>query len=270
MIISPTISDSDFKRFSKLVYDKTGINLHDGKKQLLQSRVSKVLRKRRIASYREYYDIIIADKTETELIDFINLISTNVTYFFREEKHFAYLRDVWANEPRERGNVEVWSAASSTGEEPYSIAIELAEILGGPKFNILGTDISTRVLDIAKKGIYTLDKLEKVPPHLVKKYFQKGTGSAQGYARVKKELRDRITYRKLNLIEEFPMRTMYDLIVCRNVMIYFDIPVKNGIIRRLQNRIKPGGTLFIGHSESLNGLKHELEYVAPAIYRKPM
>ncbi|MCD4829053.1 MAG: protein-glutamate O-methyltransferase [Candidatus Cloacimonetes bacterium] len=264
-----TLSDREFKKFATLVYDRTGINLNLGKKSLLQGRVNKVLRKRGINSYKEYYSLITADKSETELIGFINLISTNVTHFFREEKHFEYLRDPWATEMAGEGDtVEVWSAASSSGEEPYSLAIELAEILKGRPYTILGSDISTRVLNTAERGVYTMEKLKMIPKHRLHKYFQKGAGKSEGYARVKKELRDRVSFRVVNLIKDFPFQKKFDLIVCRNVMIYFDTPVKNGIISRLQRHLKPGGTLFIGHSETLNGLEHSLQYIAPAIYRK--
>lgn len=266
---NPKLSDGDFKRFSELVYEKTGINLHEGKKQLLQSRVNKIMRQRGLTSYREYYDLIVRDKTDGELIEFINVISTNVTYFFREEKHFEFLRGQWRDQLAPgRDAVEVWSAACSTGEEVYSLCIELSEVLGSRPYHILGSDISTKVLKIAEKGIYSLEKLTGVNEAMLKRYFQRGTGTAEGYVRVKKDLRDRTSFRIINLVEEIPLRTQYDLIVCRNVMIYFDSHVKNRIVNKLENCIKPGGYLFIGHSESLNGLSHDLQYVAPAIYRK--
>lgn len=267
-----SLSDHDFKNFSDLVYQKTGINLHYGKKQLLQSRANKVLRTRNILSYKDYYNIIINDKTDQELSDFINLISTNVTHFFREEKHFNYLKEVWLKEylATKQNSVKVWSAACSSGEEPYSIAIALSEMLDRKAHNIsiLASDISTKVLGLAKRGIYSEDRVTDISQYLMKKYFKQGSGPAKGYLRIKQELIDLVSFEKVNLIEPFDRIPSFDIIFCRNVMIYFDSPTKELIVNKLYNHLKPGGYLFTGHSESLNGLHTPFIYVQPAIYRK--
>ncbi len=266
------ISDLDFKKFSDLVYQKTGINLHYGKKQLLQSRVNKILRKRNINSYKEYFQMITEDQSNQELVDFINLISTNVTHFFREEKHFEFMKKVWKNEllVSKKNTIDIWSSACSSGEEPYSIVIHLKELLDSSQFkiNILASDISTKVLGMAKKGIYSQARVENISSELLRRYFQKGIRNGEGFVRIKKELRSLIEFKSINLIEPFQGIKDFDIIFCRNVMIYFDLEIKQKIITNLTNHIKPGGYLFIGHSESLNGLKTSLKYIQPAIYQK--
>ncbi len=267
------LTDQDFKKFSDLVYEKTGINLHYGKKQLLQSRANKILRKRNINSYKDYFQIIINDKSNQELVEFINLISTNVTHFFREEKHFHFMKTVWAPEVlrSKKSAVDIWSAACSSGEEPYSVGITLSELFGtNVRWNIFASDISTKVLGMAQKGIYTKDKIDNIPAPLVKKYFQEGKGQAAAYVKVKNEIRNQISFSKVNLIEPFANIKSFDIIFCRNVMIYFDLPTKQMIINKLYHHIKPGGYLFIGHSESLNGLNTQFKYIQPATYKKEM
>ena len=264
------VSDKLFKKFSELMYDKTGINLHYGKKQLLQSRLSKVLRDRDIDSFEDYYEIVINDKSNQELVNLIDIISTNVTYFFREEKHFEFMKNIWKDQIGLTGDpLNIWSSACSTGEEPYSIAIQLYELFGkARKFNILASDISTRVLKTAQKGVYSIDKIDSLSLAMKKKYFLKGKNKSEGFVKVKKELSDVIEYKRINLIENNAFQKKFDIIFCRNVMIYFDSQTKNGIVNKFETHLKPGGYLFIGHSESLNGLNHNLKYIAPAIYRK--
>ena len=266
------ISDSEFKRFSDLVYQKTGINLHYGKKQLLQSRVNKVLRKRGILSYKDYFTLIVNDNPENELHEVINLISTNVTHFFREERDFEFLRDGWAKEILAKGTktVDIWSAACSSGEEPYSIAITLKELFGDTQIvsSILASDISTKVLNLAQKAIYPKERIDNINKELIKKYFQEGTKSAQGYIKVKDDIKRMINYKRINLIEAFDNINSFDIIFCRNVMIYFDLPTKEMIVNKLYEHVKPGGYIFVGHSESLNGLNSKFKYVMPATYKK--
>ena len=265
------ISDKEFKLFTALVYDKTGISLQDGKKQLIQSRLNKVLRKREIPSYKDYYEIVKNDTSGEELIEFINLISTNVTHFFREEKHFEFLKTTWFNgfDFKHSTSVKVWCAASSSGEEPYSLSITLKELLGEKyPFEIYASDISTKVLNMAKKGIYPITSVENMDKTLIKKYFQEGQGKAQGYVKVKNNIQKHVSFHRVNLIEPFKLPHSFDLIFCRNVMIYFDAPTKESIVNRFDNFLNKNGYLMIGHSESLNGLKHPFQYVQPATYRK--
>jgi len=266
------LTDKDFKLFADLVYSKTGINLYDGdKKQLVQSRVSKDLRKREIPTYKDYYDIIIKDTSNQELEGFINLISTNVTNFFREEKHFDFLKTIWHlnfdykhSEP-----VRIWCAASSSGEEPYSISITMYDLVADKyPYEILATDISTKVLKIAMRGVYEYKAVEKIPIEKIKKYFKEGSGNAAGFVKVKQNIQKPIKFERLNLIEPFSHKNYFDIIFCRNVMIYFDAPTKEKIVNRFYDYMHKGAYLLIGHSESLNGLKHPFQYVQPATYRK--
>lgn len=266
-----TITDSDFNLFSKLVYDKTGINLHFGKKQLLQSRVNKILRKRNIGSYKQYYDIIKNDNSGEELIEFINLISTNVTHFFREEKHFDFLKNEWAGslDLSSKKGIKIWSAACSSGEEPYSIAITMKEIFKDlVPFEVFASDISTKVLKIAQKGVYPYSFIEKLDKNIIKNYFLEGKNSASGYVRVKDNVKKHVKFQKLNLIEPFRLPSTFDIIFCRNVMIYFDLNVKELIINKFFDVMNDNSYLMIGHSESLNGVKHPFKYVMPATYKK--
>lgn len=265
------ISDKDFKRFATLVYDKTGISLQDGKKQLIQSRLNKVLRKREIPSYSAYYDIVKNDASGEELIEFINLISTNVTHFFREEKHFEFLRTVWFPnfDFKHSNSVKVWCAASSSGEEPYSLSITLKELLGDKyPYEIYASDISTKVLNMAKRGVYPINAVENMERSLLKRYFMEGSGNAKGYVKVKSNIQKHVSFHRVNLIEPFKLPHSFDLIFCRNVMIYFDLPTKESIVNKFDNFMHKGAYLMIGHSESLNGIKHPFSYVQPATYRK--
>lgn len=265
-----TISDRDFDLYAKLVYDKTGINLMN-KKQLLQSRINKILRIRNLDSYRAYYEIIKNDNSGQELEDFINLISTNVTHFFREEKHFSFLQNQWKDsfDFRYNNHVRIWCAASSTGEEPYSLAITMTEIIGDKfDFEIFCSDIDTKCLARVAKGIYAFDAVAQIDKDLLNKYFQVGKGKAVGYVKVKDSLKKHLKIERVNLIEPFRLSHKFDIIFCRNVMIYFDIPTKQNIIDKFYEVMNPGAFLMIGHSESLNGINHPMKYIQPAVYKK--
>ena len=265
------ISDKDFDAFAKMVYDKVGIHLTRDKKQLLQSRVNKVLRKRSIGSYREYYDIINSDTSGDELVEFINLISTNVTNFFREEKHFEFLRTTWQRsfDFKFSDSVKIWSAACSSGEEPYSIAITMKEMLGDKyPFEIYATDISSKVLSIAQRGVYPLQAVDKIDKNLLKKYFQEGKNNSAGFVKVKSNIQRHVKFGRLNLIEPFTLPYHFDIIFCRNVMIYFDLQTKESIVNKFYDFMQKPSYLMIGHSESLNGTKHPFQYVQPATYKK--
>jgi len=267
-----TISDHDFKLFADLVYNKTGINLYDGnKKQLLQSRVNKVLRKREIPTYRDYYDIIAKDTSGDELTDFISLISTNVTHFFREAKHFDFMKQVWfPNFPLKHSeSIKIWCAASSSGQEPYCLSMTMYDLVADKyKYDILATDISEKVLKQARKAVYANKDIEGLDHTILQKYFQKGSGKAEGYVKIKPHITRSVHFDILNLIEDFTHPYNYDLVFCRNVMIYFDLPTKEKIVNRIYQYMNKGAYFMIGHSESLNGLKHSFQYVQPATYRK--
>jgi len=244
-----------FESFRQLVYRECGIDLHEGKRQLLQARLSKRLRKTGIARVEDYLRVVASDAAER--IRFIDAISTNHTYFFREDHHFALL---------DAGHRRIWCAACSSGEEPYSVAIHCLE--KGLRPAILATDISTAVLRIGEAGVYPLEKARRIPAATLRKYFQKGRGRWEGYLRLKDDVRRMVTFRRFNLLTDAPPPGEFDLIFCRNVMIYFDGPVKEAVVDRLSRSLKPQGHFIIGGAESLSNLRHNLHYLQPSVYRK--
>jgi chemotaxis protein methyltransferase CheR len=272
------LPDRLFLQFSQLVYEQCGINLHEGKKALLQARLNKRLRLTGIPSYEDYFKFITSPANPGEFINFLDSVSTNLTYFFRESQHFDFLEQVALPEiiktkQKDRSSrLRVWSAGCSTGEEPYSLAMSiLAHLPDTAKwdFRILATDISTRTLDVASRGIYTDEKVQKVPPGLRHMHFTKlNNGNGKADYEVAPHVKRIITFRRVNLKEAYPFKGPFDLIFCRNVMIYFDKQTQETLVNKMANFLGPGGYLFVGHSESLTGLNHKLAYVRPAVYRK--
>ncbi len=273
-----TLSEDLFTKFSTLVYNECGINLHDGKKALLQARLNKRLRARSMSSYKTYYDHLVSSDGKGELLHFLDSISTNLTYFFRESQHFDFLTENVLPEIFQNGSslnsqrVRFWSAGCSTGEEPFGLAISALEHvrdLHKRDFRILATDISTRVLNTACQGVYAESKMERVPPSCRARYFQKVQGAdGEGAWQVGPLLRKIVSFRRLNLKEPYPFQGPFQCIFCRNVMIYFDKKTQESLIQRMCQYLSPGGYFFVGHSESLTGLIHPLAYVRPAVYRK--
>ena len=272
------LKESDYNKFSRYVYDTCGINLHEGKKQLVKARLGKILRQRDFRSFRQYHQHVVNDKSGNELILLLDSISTNLTYFFREPAHFEFLRkralpEIMKNRKRpSRDNcLRLWSAGCSSGEEAYSISMTISEALGNREkwqYKIQATDLSTKVLATATSGIYEKMKIEKIPYDLRKKYFQKGDNKWKGYFRVKRQVKEKISFRRLNFSEDFCFREPFDVIFCRNVMIYFDNPTKEVLVGKFFRNLVSGGYFFIGHSESLTGLKHQFKYIQPSIYQK--
>jgi len=222
------LKNSDFEKISRLVYEQCGIYLHEGKKELVKARLSKRLRAGGYKSFTEYYNHVTTQEGTDELISMIDSISTNLTFFFREEAHFARLthiiHTVLEKLGRGGGSFRIWSAGCSTGEEPYSLAMTFLEAVRNHplRVEILATDISTKVLNTAQAGIYPDEKTKGVPPPVLRKYFQKGTGKSAGLVRVKNELKQTVTFRRFNLMDQFRFHNEFDIIFCRNVMIYFD------------------------------------------------
>ena len=249
------ITDKQFKKFSQLVYDQCGINLQDGKQQLLNARLSKRLRKTGINSIDDYLKVLEVD--DQELILFLDAISTNHTFFFRESHHFKCLQ---------KEHLNIWSAASSSGEEPYSVAIDCLE--KGFRPTILATDISTHVLRLGQMGVYPNERTNDVAPHLLKKYFQKGAGKWDGHIKVKDKLKRMVTFNRFNLISDPLPSREFDVIFCRNVLIYFDNIIKTDVVNKLYNALKWNGYFIIGGAESLNNLNHKYTYIEPSIYMK--
>jgi len=273
--VADTLADADYDFLRRLVYEHSRINLGHDKRVLVSGRVAKRLRALKISCYGEYCRWIKTAAGAEELGNLVDVISTNHTHFFREEKHFDWLRSVllpqWRLCSNERETFRAWSAASSSGEEPYTLAIVLAEFFGlDGNWMIDATDISTRILDRAEQAIYDAEKLAPVRPELLRRYFQRGVGQFAGQFRVKEALRQRVHFQHLNLFQpDYPFAQRFDLILCRNVMIYFDRPTQETLIGKLREHLEPGGHLLVGHSESLSGIRHSLQQLQPAIYLKP-
>jgi len=275
------LSDQDFREFQTLVYKLAGIHLSDAKRQLVKSRLQKRLRHYGLSGYRQYYDMIVANRDPEELTAFINCITTNKTDFFREPHHFQYIADTFIPEMVElartgkiRKRLRVWHAGCSTGEEPYTMAITLLEALKGATdwdIKLLASDIDTNVLEHASNGIYGLDRVSTIPLHLLHKYFLRGRGGSDGVVKVRDSVRDLIEFKKINLNDIWPMRsdTRFDVIFCRNVIIYFNRETQQKLFARYYDHLQPGGALFIGHSESLLNVSDAFISLGNTIYRMP-
>lgn len=267
-----SISREEFQRFRTLIYDESGISLSDQKQTLLASRLSKRLRDLGLETFSAYYDHVTGDPSRDEFTRMLDLISTNKTDFFREPKHFEFLRDRILPDLAETKRVRIWSSACSTGEEPYTIAMTLYEGVPDPArwdFKILASDLSTRVLAKAAAGVYDEERFRDVPAAVLQRHFLRGRGERAGVYKVKPHLAEMIRFRRLNLMDEqFPIKAPLDLVFCRNVMIYFDRPTQERLVNKFHRYLKPGGYLFIGHSESLQWVEHPFTSVAPTIYRK--
>ena len=262
------LSDQEFSQFRQLIHDIAGISLSPLKKPLVCGRLAKRLTHHRSGSYGEYFKLLVSGDHPEELQMAVDLLTTNETYFFREPKHFDFLRDRILPSWNRMRTFRVWSAASSSGQEAYSIAMLLAEHLPDAPWEVLASDISSRVLDRAAAAIYPLEHASHIPPALLSRHCLKGVGSQEGNLRISPELRARVRFMQINLNHALPNVGDFDLIWLRNVMIYFDAPTKTQVVGRLLPRLKPDGHLFVGHSESLNGVVGGLRALAPSIYRK--
>jgi len=270
------LTEGEFQKISKLVYDQCGIHLSDGKKELVKARLGKKIRNGPFKSFHDYYQHVLKDSSGEELIQLLDSIATNYTFFFREQKHFDCLRSEILPEligkKKDRGRrLRFWSAACSSGEEPYSIAMTVLDDLEHSfvwDVSVLGTDISTKALKTAESGIFAKERVQSIAPSLVKKFFLKGENEWKDYVRVKDEVRKLIRLRRLNLMESFRFSEPFDCIFCRNVMIYFDKKTQADLVNRLYGCLEIGGFLLIGHSESLTGIEHPFHYVKPSIYKK--
>jgi chemotaxis protein methyltransferase CheR len=267
-----SITAEEFQRFRTLIYDESGISLGEQKKSLLASRLSKRLLDLDLATFAEYYRKVTVDPTREEFTRMLDLISTNKTDFFREPKHFDFLRDRILPELDGAKRIRIWSSACSTGEEPYTIAMTLYEGVQNPErwdFKILASDLSTRVLAKAASGTYDEDRIRDVPSGILQRHFLRGRDNQAGLYKVKPHLASAITFRRINLMDDhFPIKHPLDLIFCRNVMIYFDRPTQETLVNKFHHYLKPGGYLFIGHSESLQWVTHPFKSLAPTIYQK--
>lgn len=240
----------DFDRVRSLIYKRAGIALAESKQEMVYSRLARRLRATGIASFVRYLDDLENDADPGEWTAFTNALTTNLTSFFREAHHFPLLAE---HVRKLKEPIEIWCSASSTGEEPYSIAMTLCEVFGtlAPAARIVATDIDTNVLGKAESGVYTADRLDKLSAERAKRFFQRGKGAQDGMVRVRPELRQMITFKQLNLLsDKWPVSGPFDAIFCRNVMIYFDKPTQGKILSRFAPLMKPDALLFAGHSEN--------------------
>lgn len=274
------IGKREFARFQAWILEETGIHLAESKQALLVGRLWKRVKELGLPDYASYLDLVEAGGDGEERVRLVNAICTHETQFFREPRQFEHLeQDLvprWrrlADEGRRSRSVRVWSAASSSGEEPYSVAMSLLTHLPaseGWKVEILATDLSTHILDRARTGIYPMMRAAQIPTSYLKRFMLKGRGAQAGKFAVGPELRDTVTFRQVNLHEgPFAQFGTFDLILCRNVLIYFTGEGRAGVLKSLTDQLAPGGRLFLGHAETLNGVTHNLRTVVPTIYGAP-
>lgn len=278
---SMQLIDEDFSFICDFVYQSTGIVLNDNKREMVYRRLTRIIRDRKLGSFSDYCQLL-RTQGEQEKDYFINAITTNLTSFFREKHHFEYLAMKFfpklktSKVASEKGKkrLRIWSSASSTGEEPYSIAITVLETMSSVistwDVKILATDIDSNVLETGKKGIYEYRRVENIDEELKHKYFKRGFGKNDNNIRVNNELSDLITFKQLNLLHEWPMKGPFDVIFCRNVIIYFDKATQQELFARYYDLLAPGGLLLLGHSENLGAFQQHFESVGRTIFRKPL
>lgn len=263
------IQDHEFAKFQGFIFDQAGITLSDAKKSLVSGRLAKRLAHYRLSSYSDYLKLLQGGSEPGEVQIAIDLLTTNETYFFREPKHFELLLKIARQATQENRGLRVWSAASSTGEEPYSIAMVLADAQAGLPWTVLGTDVSSRVLRHARIGHYQMERASNIPADFLKKYCLRGIGVEAGTILLQRELRERVQFSQVNLNKPLPALGQFDIIFLRNVLIYFSNDTKRQVVQRLLGHLRSGGHLLIGHSESLNDITSAVRAVAPSIYLKP-
>jgi chemotaxis protein methyltransferase CheR len=270
------ISDGEFTALRDLIHQRFGINLTEQKRSLLVGRLQKLMRTLGFSTFRQYIDFLQSDKSEQGLSELVDLISTNHTYFNREKDHFEYFFEtalpavVQKLKQQNRRDLRVWCAGSSTGEEPYTLTMLMMEYFGTDYKNwdagILATDISDRALSAARAGVYPRDRVEQLPGNLRSKYF---VPAGNGQLAVRDDVKAEATYRRFNLMNSsFPFKKQFQIIFCRNVMIYFDQPTRDALVSRFHKHTEDGGYLFIGHSETLGRSQTLYRYLQPALYQK--
>ncbi len=263
------ITDAELAQFQRFIYDAAGITMSSSKKQLVMGRLGKRLALHKLETFGQYFNLLASGAHPDEVQMAVDLLTTNETYFFRESKHFDFLRAQAVAARNRMQPFRVWSAASSSGEEAYSIAMVLADCLGTTPWEVLGTDISTHVLEGAVRALYTMERARHIPPDYLRRYCLKGTGEQEGRLLIDRSLRSKVLFRHVNLNTPLPHLGQFDLVFLRNVMIYFSDETKREVVGRVISTIKPGGHFLVGHSESLNSISTAVESVAPSIYRRP-
>ena len=261
----PVLGETEFREFQQMIFSVAGIHMPASKRTMVAGRLSKRLKALNLASYGDYWRYLRSHAAEKQTA--VDLLTTNETYFFREPRHFEFLRDRVLPEHSRGQRFRLWSAACSSGEEAYTAAMVLSDSLGSSGWEILASDISTEMLEKARSGRYPMARTERIPPDCLKRYCLKGIGEAAGTLMVDPPLRTKVDFRQINLNTRLPDVGLFDVIFLRNVMIYFNTETKQQIVARLQSCLKPGGYLFIGHSETLNGFQQGFSAVMPSIYR---
>jgi chemotaxis protein methyltransferase CheR len=262
------ISDSEFGQFQRFIFNAAGITLSDAKKALVSGRLAKRLQACRVANYGDYFRLLMSGEQPLELQTAVDLLTTNETYFFREPKHFEFLKKQIKAAGPQIGAFRVWSAAASSGQEAYSIAMLLEDCLPSLPWEVLGSDISARVLERARAAHYPLDRITHFPPGYLQRFCLKGRDAQEGTLLIERRLRDKVRFLQVNLNAPLPHLGTFDVVFLRNVLIYFNVETKRKVVARVLSALKPGGHLFIGHSESLVEVSEAAELVAPAIYRR--
>lgn len=263
----PELGTAAFESIRGMVYDVAGIHLHEGKMGLVRTRLMRRLRDLGMRDFESYVSLVRSAPGRDEIPRMVDILTTNKTSFFRESGHFDFLSDtllpLWNGQP---GEVRIWSAGCSSGEEPYTLAMLLRQGLRDRPGRILATDISERVLEQARSGIYPSARIQEIPAELRRSALTRVEGDRWS---IRDDLRGMVRFARLNLMDAWPMRGPFHAIFCRNVMIYFDRSTQERLVNRFASLLAPGGHLFIGHAESLTGLKHPFQYIQPALYRLP-
>lgn len=273
---SDSLSSKEFEALSRFIYSEVGIKMPPNKKVMLEARIKKRIKELGMHSYKDYSSLILSEESSSELFHFIDVVTTNKTDFFREPKQFQFLVDYAVPELKKLYNagqdnsIKIWSAGCSTGEEPYTLAMVLCDLLKEPdKIRILASDVSTQVLEKASLAIYEEEKVEPVPLEFKKKYLLRSKVREKKLVRIVPELRRLIEFRRINFMHDnYEIKELFHAVFCRNVIIYFDRPTQERIVGKICRSLIKGGFLFIGHSESLFNMELPLEQVAPSIYRK--
>jgi chemotaxis protein methyltransferase CheR len=263
------VTSAEFRRVQQFARRTFGLDLKEGKEALVSARLNRRMRAVGVPDVRQYLGLLESDATGQELLNLVDALTTNYTSFRREPAHFELLKTKIVDDLPRTSEIRIWSAGCSSGEEPYSILLELLESLGpssASRIRILATDISRKVLEQARKGVYPLEKLNEMPASW-RRFLEKGAGEWAGHFRIGRQWRDLIDFRRINLMEPFEHAHGFHVIFCRNVMIYFDRPTQEDLVRRFTGSLALGGWLLIGHSEGLSGLRTGLKYVQPATYR---
>jgi chemotaxis protein methyltransferase CheR len=262
-----TLTDQEFARFQRFIYEAAGITLSDAKKVMVGSRLAMRLQKCAVSSYGEYFRLLASGECPEEVQTAVDLLTTNETYFFREPNHFEFLKNQLPELVRYAEPVRVWSAAGSTGEEAYSIAMVLEDCLQGRPWEVIASDISSRVLERARRGHYPMERARNVPRSYLQKYCLQGKGAQDNTLLVERTLRAKVQFRQVNLNTPLPPLGQFDFVFLRNVLIYFNLETKRQVVRRVLSTLRPGGWLLISHTESLHDVTDAVQQTAPSIFR---